>query len=597
MKNKIMGEQLIEEPSPYYTYESKGMFRASFQKLYRFLKEDVLCDVEIRTGRKAIRCHRVVLACCSPYFQAMFTNSLAESRQKIITISEIDESAMELLINFAYTAKVELNVTNAQSVLHAASVLQLEALIQACCEFMQLHLHPTNCLSIRQFAEQHGLMSLAQQADAFTCFHFQEVLKSDELLTISANHLQDLISSPNLYVENEAQVCETVFRWVHHNVEKRKDLLPSLLSKVKLPLLTQSYLKRHVEPQDLVRRNLECRDLLDEARDFQLWQVSQLPCLRRPSNELTRPRKSYAGTLFCVGGRGISGEPFSSIECYNWFRNSWFNVVSMNTKRRHVACISIEGKIYAVGGCNDKEHLSSVEVFNPLTNKWNFIASMSTSRRGLGLSCLGGPIYAVGGLDDNSFYATVERYDISSDTWYTVTSMNEARGGVAVATLKGFLYAIGGNNGPNSLSSCEKYDPHLNKWIQISQMRQSRAGAGAAVLDGFLYVVGGFDNNIPLNSVERYDPETNTWTNLSSMTTCRGGVGVASLGGHIFAVGGHNGSSYLDSVEMYDPLQDRWETMAKIGIGRAGAGVAWCPCSPENLYNLNRNMNENQIPT
>lgn len=128
-------------------------------------------------------------------------------------------------------------------------------------------------------------------------------------------------------------------------------------------------------------------------------------------------------------------------------------------------------------------------------------------------------------------------------------------------------------------------------------MRQSRAGAGAAVLDGFLYVVGGFDNNIPLNSVEKYDPETDMWTNLSSMTTCRGGVGVAALGGHIFAVGGHNGSVYLNSVEMYDPLQDRWETMANIGMCRAGAGVAWCPCSPESLYNLNRKLNERQSST
>lgn len=40
-----------------------------------------LCDVVLNVGSRKIFAHRVVLSACSPYFRAMFTGELAESRQ------------------------------------------------------------------------------------------------------------------------------------------------------------------------------------------------------------------------------------------------------------------------------------------------------------------------------------------------------------------------------------------------------------------------------------------------------------------------------------------------------------------------------------
>lgn len=50
------------------------------------------------------------------------------------------------------------------------------------------------------------------------------------------------------------------------------------------------------------------------------------------------------GVLFCVGGRGGSGDPFRSIECYSISKNSWFFGPEMNSRRRHVGVISVEGE-------------------------------------------------------------------------------------------------------------------------------------------------------------------------------------------------------------------------------------------------------------
>lgn len=44
-------------------------------------KRRELCDVVLVVGQKKIFGHRIVLSACCPYFHAMFTGELAESRQ------------------------------------------------------------------------------------------------------------------------------------------------------------------------------------------------------------------------------------------------------------------------------------------------------------------------------------------------------------------------------------------------------------------------------------------------------------------------------------------------------------------------------------
>lgn len=56
---------------------------------------------------------------------------------------------------------------SAQVLLPAASLLQLMDVRQACCEFLQAQLHPTNCLGIRAFADLHACTDLLNHAHAY----------------------------------------------------------------------------------------------------------------------------------------------------------------------------------------------------------------------------------------------------------------------------------------------------------------------------------------------------------------------------------------------------------------------------------------------
>ena len=93
----------------------------------RLRKDDILCDVTITVGGRKIHAHKVVLAATCPYFKTMFTGGLfSESKKGDVTIREVDEEAMETLIDFCYTSSIEVKENNVQDLLAAACFLLID---------------------------------------------------------------------------------------------------------------------------------------------------------------------------------------------------------------------------------------------------------------------------------------------------------------------------------------------------------------------------------------------------------------------------------------------------------------------------------------
>lgn len=142
----------------------------------------------------------------------MFTSEMRECRKDKITINDIDDHALVSLINFAYTAKIKITVDNVQSLLYASSILQIEAVANACSEFMKSHLDPPNCIGVYTFAEQHGRLELMRRADQYIMDHFVDVVDCEEFMTMAPKHLISLVESPDLNVRDECDVYEAVMK-------------------------------------------------------------------------------------------------------------------------------------------------------------------------------------------------------------------------------------------------------------------------------------------------------------------------------------------------------------------------------------------------
>lgn len=135
-------------------------------------RQNLLCDVILEADDGSdVQAHKMVLAACSPYFYAMFT-SFEERDQKRIKLQGVDHAALELLVEYVYTAEVQVTEDNVQVLLPAANLLQLTDVRDACCDFLEAQLHPSNCLGIRAFADLHGCLELLGHADSYIEQHF-----------------------------------------------------------------------------------------------------------------------------------------------------------------------------------------------------------------------------------------------------------------------------------------------------------------------------------------------------------------------------------------------------------------------------------------
>nr|WEX30197.1 Kelch-like protein 20b-B [Carassius auratus] len=585
--------------------------RQTLEVINLLRKHRELCDVLV-VGAKKIYAHRVILSACSPYFRAMFTGELAESRQTEVVIRDIDERAMELLIDFAYTSAVVLclQVTveegNVQTLLPAC-LLQLAEIQEACCEFLKRQLDPSNCLGIRAFADTHSCRELLRIADKFTQHNFQEVMESEEFMLLPANQLIDIISSDELNVRSEEQVFNAVMAWVKYSIQERRPQLATdcssvlswqqVLQHVRLPLLSPKFLVGTVGSDPLIKSDEECRDLVDEAKNYLLL-PQERPLMQGPR---TRPRKPIrcGEVLFAVGG-WCSGDAISSVERYDPQTNEWRMVASMSKRRCGVGVSVLDDLLYAVGGHDGSSYLNSVERYDPKTNQWSSdVAPTSTCRTSVGVAVLGGYLYAVGGQDGVSCLNIVERYDPKENKWTRVASMSTRRLGVAVAVLGGFLYAVGGSDGTSPLNTVERYNPQENRWHTVAPMGTRRKHLGCAVYQDMIYSVGGRDDTTELSSAERYNPRTNQWSPVVAMTSRRSGVceslnlfqpfkkrncpanqfsllfkvGLAVVNGQLMAVGGFDGTTYLKTIEVYDPDANTWRLYGGMNYRRLGGGV------------------------
>lgn len=320
-------------------------------------KRQQLCDVIICVGNKQIHAHRLVLASFSSYFLAMFTNGMMESLQETVTLKDVDYKTVELLVDFAYTGKLDITTDTVQSLLYASSLFQLSAIQKACSDFLQRQLHPSNCLGIRSFANAHSCTGLLQASEKYIHEHFNDVVQNEEFLLLPRDDLAVLLSCEELNVDSEEDVYNALIAWARQDVEERQSFLAELLGQIRLPSLSPHFLVDQVEKEELIRQDIACRNLLDEAKNFHM-----LPDRRsKLGGQKSRPRRSTFGKLFSVCGMDSTGHPVRTVEQYDFHSGKVKYISPINTPRSGVGVAVLDGKLYAVGGHDGTTYLNRLE--------------------------------------------------------------------------------------------------------------------------------------------------------------------------------------------------------------------------------------------
>ena len=69
-----------------------------------------------------------------------------------------------MLIDFAYTSEIHINEMNVSYLLPAATMFQMQHVVEACCTFLENQLDPSNCI---------GNYACVMSHLRFVCFQFE----------------------------------------------------------------------------------------------------------------------------------------------------------------------------------------------------------------------------------------------------------------------------------------------------------------------------------------------------------------------------------------------------------------------------------------
>ena len=558
-----------------YVFSATSHAHSLLASVHTLRERKGLCDVTLRAGESHIPAHKVILAAGSPYFNAMFTNRHRESFASNINLSGIDAATLEMLVAFIYSSSLEITENNVQNLLSGASLLQITAVVEACCHFMKSRVCAENCLGIAAFADLHGCVNLHKYAWTFVVEHFAEVVVLDEFLSIPAPFLIELLKCEDLQIHSEEEVLDCVLCWLRHKEKGRGLVVMGALEQVKLPLIPWRVLQDKLNQVESLARNPICQTYINSAKNHQM--STKVKTTFNLAQYIPRHSVGRNMFIYAVGGETSPGRTtVNSIERFDPTKNSWQGLASMRTCRRGVGVAILNGYLYAVGGSDGIRALKLAERYDPACDSWTQIADMQENRSSVTAVALGEYFYAIGGYTGvTSCLQSVERYNPSSNSWSYVASMTVPRSMACACTMGGRMYMVGGYDGVSDLQSCEVFDPKTDQWELIEGMKTRRCMAGVAAVDGRLFIAGGCDHAVSLKSVEFYDPSTRKWVILADMEEARSGLGMAVIGRKLFVMGGHNGrgsGGYCSSVEQYNTETDVWTVVANMTAGRKRFG-------------------------
>ncbi len=585
--------------SDFMIFESEGHRTALLDSLKSLYDTKQLVDVTLCVQNRKFQCHRNVLAATSPYFRAMFTTDLSESRRDTVTLYEVDPASVKLIIDYCYTGSVDITSHNAQNLLAAASLLQLLPIQKACAKFMESQLDVSNCVGIHYFAHIHECRQLRSKALEHIEKHFVEVSQGEEFLQITKDRLVEIIASSELNVEKEETVFEALMRWVRYESEQRAMWLRELLPLIRFGLLTARYIEEHIARDPIVHQCNTCQQILVDIKEFEVS-----PDTYRGENTFSVVlRSGMIKPEQCILLVGGVDQNKPSINCYNPVTREAYYMGSYHDDRplgshyeiEDPACIvTNDNQIFMAGGnyvfkeplgeCpsdedsfDDYEEETVRKDFCQYDNDhdcWVARAPMLFPKSNFALATIGNNIYCFGGLTLNQHPTEIiEKYDIVQNRWSYVGMMPSTLVDLGTVVYKGSVFVLGGRTGVGAHNVVHRFDPQKLEWISLAGMPTPRFNFGTCLVDDEIYVVGGqiyghtsqTINREALDSVEIYNIQQNQWRQGPNLAEQMYNVGLFLINGCLYACGT---TEYRRSAyRIY-----RYNVVYKL---RLGAKMAW----------------------
>ncbi|NWZ94605.1 NS1BP protein, partial [Nesospiza acunhae] len=595
-------------PNGYLMFEDENFIESSVAKLNALRKSGQFCDVRLQVCGHEMVAHRAVLACCSPYLFEIFNTDSDCHGVSHVKFDDLNPEAVEVLLNYAYTAQLKADKELVKDVYSAAKKLKMERVKQVCGDYLLSKMDVQSCISYRNFASCMGDSRLLNKIDGYIQEHLVEISEQEEFLKLPRLKLEIMLED-NVGLPSNGKLYTKVINWVQRSIWENGGNLEDLMEEVQTlyysadhKLLDGNLLDGQAEVYgsdddhiQFVQKRPPRENDHKQISSSSSGSLSPNATVQSPKHEwkIIASEKTSSNTYLCLAVldgvlcviflHGRNSPQSSPLSTPRLLKSLSFELQPsdpiekpmspMQYARSGLGTAELNGKLIAAGGYNREECLRTVECYDPQKDTWTFIAPMRTPRARFQMAVLMGQLYVVGGSNGHSDDLSCgEMYEPEIDDWTPVPELRTNRCNAGVCALNGKLYIVGGSDpyGQKGLKNC---DVCWCWWLTVLPLVAGRHQSAVCELGGYLYIIGGAESWNCLNSVERYNPENNTWTLMAPMNVARRGAGAAVRDGKLFVAGGFDGTHAVNCVEMYDPARNEWKMMGSMTTPRSNAGI------------------------
>ena len=260
-----------------------------FDKMNQMRDSEVLCDVVLLTedGSTKFYAHRSVLAASSSYFYELYTGTSLSRYTRETILRGITDSILRVVLDYIYTAKILLTEKSIEEILCSSYQLGLESLRLECEQFLIRYLCVQNCVKMTALARIYSCEKLLHEGKRFMIENFLEIQSSEEFFKMPEEELAEIIADDDLNVKNEEQIFNSIRAWVNFDVMSRRDSFSELLSHVRLPFISRTFLLGTIDKDPLVTSSPASKELIAEALTFKMASHKEKKLLQ---NERTKRR-------------------------------------------------------------------------------------------------------------------------------------------------------------------------------------------------------------------------------------------------------------------------------------------------------------------
>ena len=548
-----------------------------------FWEEKVLFDYTIKVEEEEFQVHKFVIAAASDFFKTMLSGSLKESQENFVELKGVSKDGFEPILNHIYTnSPLDLTKDNVIDTLSAASILQINFIMDDCVRFIGDLVDKDNCVDVLNLTFMYPLkrkeINLERLAVENIVVHLDQLRLDKELVRLSADALKCIVSQ-NWIERSELFLLDIIKEWVNFEkdtVEVRMKQVCSFIDEVRFGLIRPKDLKQ-IRTEYPFLTQPKCSILVEEALRYY-----DMPVHKQVLSQTRQTTVRDDATVVAFGGffytEQNDEESRQSTSMYA-LGEGWDEVNSFSLPKqcqfRQAAVAVVNNFLIVCGGLKDNLSGSSTtkcHLFDPRICRWSRIASMCIPRANFALVAHNEQLYAFGGEQRHVYTNICERYSFVQDKWESLPErMEKGLSSPGACAFDEQIYVLGGKyRDPNGQLKLSKdvfiLDPVKGEWANRPSMKSAQAGHAVLAMYGrnaitpriwtpekCLSVVAKNGQNL-----DSFFPDCCSWQRLRLRDRPPSSASVVTVGNVVYFVNGwvpgKNGERVYGACAEYDPI-------------------------------------------